>query len=959
MRSIMHAMLLVLLVSGLWNSAQAATQHDPSLRWSTLETEHFYFHYHNGLEDSAQRLAKMAPAIYTEVTDFLQWRPESKTHVVITDSFDGPNGQATPLPFNQITIFASPPDTPNSLEDFDNWQHLVFKHEFVHIVHLDKAGGLPKALRGIFGRTWSYPYPIIFPLFPNTMLPNWFAEGLATYVETDQQLGVGRGQNSYFRGLMQVEVEQNFKTLDQVNMPMVSWPSSTAWYLYGVFFFQFLQETYGEAAIVELVDDYSSFPIPYMVNANANRVLGKNYYELWDEFEQYMRKRVAEQTATIDRQGRTPVQQLSNTGYDSGFSRVDAQGQIYYIQNDRISPRKLVRLDPVSGQQKIIRNKLFGDNFDLHPQAGIVISQLEFVNNVRQHFDLYHIDPDSGEETRLTHGGRYHTASWSPDGQQIIAVNRQTDKFALHLLSASGEFQEVLWQAAENETAYIGDIDWSPKGDVLVASIWRPGLGWNLELFDLAQRKIRVLTQDSFIETQPQFSTDGQWLVFSADYSGIYNIYQMRLADQQISQLSNIVGGAFLPSFSPDRAQVYYAGFSRDGQQLYQITLDNPRTFTLPARETPTSEPPLEANITPSTSGGYSALRHVYPRWWAPAYYQDELRNLMQISTGGNDPLEWHNYSVSVAHDNKNKLNDWQLQYSYDRLTPTLGVLSKRTHEFYQNNDATVAINEVDQIQLFAAWPWLQKRQRHVLSVAWLEEYTRNAWHSPILPLLVGGPELMRGGDDRLGLFNYRFQTHQLTQRAISEHSGVDFNLGAAHELSGEDNIDGTRVLGNLWWYSSPHNNSVLALRALAGVQNHSLPNFNFVSAQPLQTGGVSPEQHQFVLRGYPSGLLAFRGNAVNLLTAEWRTHLLDVEDGFMTIPMGLRRVSAKVFAEAGRIWDTSQHSGPFYHSIGGELGFGIIALYRAPLQLALGWAQGLDNHGESQTYLAINLNSF
>ena len=254
-----------LLLSVLFQTASAI---DPKQNWKTISTEHFYIHYVAGYEGLALKAANAAERAHRLLHNKLQWQPKDKTHVVLSDEVDAANGRATPLYFNHTVIYAFPPDAAQGLEDFDSWLETLLLHEYVHILHLDRAIGLPGFLQGIFGRQ--------FLLFPNLYQPLWFIEGLATWYETDMQSGIGRGQSTLYQMMMQAEVESGLKPLSQINLPIKSWPVGAVNYLYGVYFFLFMEDVYGLNRIDELLERYSDNIIPFRVNTTAKIAMGKD-----------------------------------------------------------------------------------------------------------------------------------------------------------------------------------------------------------------------------------------------------------------------------------------------------------------------------------------------------------------------------------------------------------------------------------------------------------------------------------------------------------------------------------------------------------------------------------------------------------------------------------------------------------------------------------------------------------
>jgi len=185
---------------------------DPGLRWRTFDTEHFSVHFPDRNRAQADVAAQVAEGVYPRITGFLQWRPESRVHLLILDSADFSNGWATPLPFNEFAIYLSPPDSGELLQN-RGWMEMVISHELTHIVHMDKARRGPLVLRNVFGRV---PLPLPNTL-PNLWGPSWVKEGLAVYSESEASGGYGRLGQSFFEGMMRAEVDRGLRSLREIH----------------------------------------------------------------------------------------------------------------------------------------------------------------------------------------------------------------------------------------------------------------------------------------------------------------------------------------------------------------------------------------------------------------------------------------------------------------------------------------------------------------------------------------------------------------------------------------------------------------------------------------------------------------------------------------------------------------------------------------------------------------------
>jgi hypothetical protein len=56
---------------------------NPEFDWFTIETEHFYVHYHKGTERTANLVAKISEEIYGPITSLYKYKPADKTSWII------------------------------------------------------------------------------------------------------------------------------------------------------------------------------------------------------------------------------------------------------------------------------------------------------------------------------------------------------------------------------------------------------------------------------------------------------------------------------------------------------------------------------------------------------------------------------------------------------------------------------------------------------------------------------------------------------------------------------------------------------------------------------------------------------------------------------------------------------------------------------------------------------------
>ncbi|MFW5968184.1 MAG: hypothetical protein ACOCV2_11730, partial [Persicimonas sp.] len=135
----------------------------------------------------------------------------------------------------------------------------------------------------------------------------------------------------------------------------------------------------------------------------------------------------------------------------------------------------------------------------------------------------------------------------------------------------------------------------------------------------------------------------------------------------------------------------------------------------------------------------------------------------------------------------------------------------------------------------------------------------------------------------------------------------------------------------------------------------------NFLGARAYAVGGYSSQdvltdlvlqqpRGQFVLRGYPPG--HSRGSQYQVWNAEYRFPIWDLDQGFSTVPVFLRRAKGALFADAGGAFDGYLADADFLTSVGAEAQLDAVFGYRIGGSLRLGYARGLSEGGVHEWYV-------
>ncbi|HFC53670.1 MAG TPA: hypothetical protein ENJ43_04485 [Gammaproteobacteria bacterium] len=910
---------------------------DPTLNWRTLQTPHFNIHFHPGEEELAARVAGLAERVHQRLTGELEWRPGERTEVVLSDESASPNGFASPLPFNFIQIYPVVPDEIAGLEDGGDWLETLFIHEYTHVLHLDRVRGFPAAMRRLFGRD-----PL---LFPNMFQPRWITEGLATFLETDRQAGHGRGQSAYYRMLMRMEVARGLKPLRQINLPLRSWPGGSSPYLYGVFFFRFMEQAYGRDAIEALIDDYSDNLIPFRIYSNPRRRFGKNLDQLWQEFGEAIRGEFGAQLEEIRQAGVVQGKPVADPGEYGGMVRAARDGSIYFIRDDGLRRPRLVRR--AGGEETELARLRKGARLDQHSASGVLITQPEFCGEYSIYYDLYRYRQGEGLR-RLTRCARIRWASWSPDGGSMVALQAHPDGPRLLLLDEAGRTIRELWRGGRDQQ--ISHPDWAPDGNSVVAACWRRGSGWSLCRFDLRQGVWHSLLADGSVVGQPQFTPDGGHLLFVSDHGGIYDLRRMDLGDGSVTTLTRVEGGAFHPSQGVPDGPIYYTNFGGGGPALYRLErpLSRPLQVSAPATALPASE----AGEQELASSPYSPWGSLRPRHWLPhlAISPDVLE--LGFVTSGQDALGIHGYLLNAAWEANTGTLLGSFNYSYSNR---FSLSASRYNGYYlDGNGAELQrVRQRDTLQAEMAFPYSHVDYFWNFKLAVASDREQDIWRVD-----AAGEE--GSTSDNLAGGILQFDSSRRFIHSISRGEGrrVGLVLESSDLLPGSD-YSGTTLVADWREYLPLGGQQVLALRLALGWGTGQPKPFRLGGEaggvlDVLSTAGSRLNQRDFALRGYPVGLAQLQGRRMQLASLEWRFPLGLIERGWMAPPLGLQQLSGRLFVDSGAAWQRGNSPDAWFTGAGAELLSDVNLFYFLDLRLRIGYAHGFDAGGGDRLYIAL-----
>lgn len=931
--------VVLMVASGFAAPHALAIGPDPQRDWRSAETAHFRFHFEARHRAQAHRVAELAEQIHPRVTRRLNWAPREKTEVVLSDYIDQANGMATPMPYNTIYLFMVPPAEGELLQNGE-WMSLVFTHEYIHIVHLDKAVGSPLGLRSVLGRL---PF-----LFPNIFQPNWLVEGLATYGESAPSKKVGRLKNSAFEAQMRVEAERGFLSLREINAGGRALPRNRA-YLYGAYFYDFIAARYGEKAVTALVASYSDNLLPFRVHSNPEDATGKTMDDLWEEFIAHLKVRFAAPSGDQA----VPDGRFVLSAPEVGAVAQGNGGSLYVVRYDGLTDAELVQRRPDS-ETRVLATVARNAQLDVSSRGEVLVVQPDVIDEHDFFNDLYvWREGRFAALERLTVGGRWREVVWLRDagaqGGGFAALRYEGDgTVALWRLDSAGVPKEQLYRAAPDEllvglAAREGRLAFASLQD----KVWR--------LLEWSPDGVRTLLSDSAIKHSLHYAADGGALLFVADYDNTPGLWRLSLGDGMptsgMPTLARLTSSrtAITGISAPGSAGTYFRLLVPEGEEVrvlvepvsLQATKDVPPSDASPVA-VETSQPPRPVFSGLSADLAYQPWTSLMPRSWFPAFQLADGVFIVGAQIFGSDVLGNHQYAAIPLVEIKQNEVLGQLAYLYDE-------------RFFVSAERELIVNltKGDREKELVAYTIAESWQALALA-----PYTRRTWR------VFAGAGLAferstykvvdglrwRGQDERIGGVVMGFDSRRVHWLSEGPSQGVALTVIAEKGLAGSD------YPGAVWHVEGranlPVGRTVLAARGRFGQAQ--------VDAENFYIGGIEqrflyalPDLNQrvFGLRGYDGGVQ--RGTRMQLGSIEWRVPLADIDRHLMLPPIGINRLSAAFFAEAGRAW-TPNRGGDVLRSRGVEL-LGEMKLgYLMPLGLRFGYVEALDGIKDKRTYLTL-----
>ena len=514
------------------------------------------------------------------------WIPYEPVTVLLKDFSDYGNASAGASPRNALTFDIAPLSLTFETYPASERMYSLMNHELTHVATMDMYSSQDLAWRHFFaGKVYpdarnpeSMAYGYLTT--PRFMVPRWYLEGSATFMETWMGGGLGRAQGGYDEMVFRAMVRDDARFFDPLGLvskgTRIDFQVGVNAYLYGTRFMTWLAYAYGPGKLVDWLKRDEGSKRNYA--DNFEHVYGKPLEAGWDEwiaFEHEFQKKNLEEVRkfpvtkhrelvprSLGSVSRAYYDESTNTLY--GAYRYP--GTVEHIGALSLKDGTVERLGDVKGAMLYKVTSLAYD-----PDAKILF----YTSDNYALRDIRALDAKTGEERMLLEDARIGEIVFNRKDRSLWGVRHSNGLATLvQIPYPYTEWRQVHTYPYGVE-AY--DLDISPDGKLLSASMGEVNGDQFLRVFEIDKLQagdLKPRSEYKFGGSVPEgfnFSHDGKYLYGSSYYTGVSNIFRYEVATGEIEAVSNAESGYFRPVELGDGT---LAVFHYTGQGFVPVVID-------------------------------------------------------------------------------------------------------------------------------------------------------------------------------------------------------------------------------------------------------------------------------------------------------------------------------------------------------------------------------------------------
>lgn len=865
--------------------------------WTKIKSSHFTILVEENHTEYGELVAHKAEQAFTALQKFSNKHPKN-TFIIIDHTKGFSNGSASFFPYPVITLQPVLPAPTTSVGQYKDWLYELLVHEYTHILTFHNTRGLFTPLRWVFGSAIS----------PGYFMPTWYQEGIAVFTETHLSEG-GRLRSSTYRALQEELRSSNISFANEDATGV--YPFGSTPYVYGAWL---NQDVFTDTGITGAAKVHKTFSgrFPYFINGGYKKNTDKSLYKSWKKL---FSKKKPSVLAKDSFQGRLPF-------WDDDLKT------LYFIKK---SPYLLDELTSITeaGEEKretlILRARGIL-SYQVHKNKIYYLS-LKIVKKATDHqvYSLHAFDMSSKKTTTINSPSEnihsfdinsedqvvYIEAKFN--GQKLMITTLSDFKKTTELLSVGPETR-ISFSRFQNSKSILFALKKPNKNEELqsinIKSLHSKSLLSASHIVGLEKhlKTFHVLTESNGLKYLHNLNTKNKTLV----HSGIKSIQTQETDSFIISRLSE------------------------KGPYIFRSSFDDLKSSNKTAVEIKNqADSSTRASKEPLPSKPYSSFTKLLPHYIVPnavfSPYGFSGEFLYGLSTGGQDPLGLHSYSVNISTDTITEKASASFNYTSRHFKMPISL-------------STGTSNEPLSLSIFRSSKFASLGSSYFSTGGFGKNFSlsfQGAWSSTDL----GSNQEV----ERLGaVASLSYNRSENRARELAPRKGYLFKLRALHYVPGSDYFDYTQMNFGLRVFSK----SPIAKthRLIFGIDTelNSETLHPIFSSNSLNLPYRNAPTGSFALRGLPTGGI-FATDSFALAHLEYRFPLLNINWGPGLMPGFFRRVTGALTADYGFVKGVDfinnqfvDYSTPLY-SVGGELIFEGKLFYHVPASLQVGVYQFLN----------------
>ncbi len=571
MATIYSGVILAVLVLGGSAEAQylgknkVQTKH---FEWQYLQSEHFDVYFSRGGKGIAEFTARVAEESYRELSRDLKFELLDRVKILVYNSHND---------FGQTNVDLSPPE--ESVGGFTEFfkGRVVIPYEgewekFRHVIHHELTHAV--MLQMVYG---AGTQSIITGL-AQFQVPLWFTEGLAEWES--------RGWDIESDMFMRDATVSGY-------VPDIPYLYAFLAYKGGQSVLRYIAETYGREKVGELLTKMK-------MSKNATRgfkqSIGLDFEELSKRWHLYL-KRLYWPDIANRKEPHEIAKALTDhkkwRNFVNTSPAMSTKGDKIAFLSDKDDYFDIYVASAIDGRilKKVVRGQRAGNLEELHWLRGRGIDwspddkKLVFSAKTGAEDQLHIVDVRAKKIIKSIKLGMesIYQPAWSPRGDEIAfmgVLHGQADIYSYNLET------EVLRKITNDPFSNV-EPSWSPDGSKLVFAsdrndyLYDAPSDFKPETLDMKDYDIfeinidgtglRKVVDSKFLDRSPSYSPAGDYIVFTSDRSGVSNIYLKKLGDDEEWPITNVITGAFLPTWGGSGNLLAFTSFYNAGYDIYMM----------------------------------------------------------------------------------------------------------------------------------------------------------------------------------------------------------------------------------------------------------------------------------------------------------------------------------------------------------------------------------------------------